>query len=227
MTKIIRVVNVQFFNGKRELLYNGPFLHLEKTISINFRSQKNNEKEKIVTIHRTTGDLLNPVTHWDFTVRRIRSIPVFDNNYTVNMFPERGVVRFIISKEIKDIIKEDVRAIGKAVLGFGKKYVSTHSNHSAAAMTMYLATVPVFTIMLIGRWYSDAFLLYVHRQVQEFTTGISSRMVLNDSYFTIPDKDANIENPRTPGAHNNFAAAAQNGSNDFQHITAPNFNLFQ
>eukprot|EP00978_Attheya_sp_CCMP212_P021308 scaffold62029_cov65-Attheya_sp.AAC.1 len=42
--------------------------------------------------------------------------------------------------------------------------IGTHSIRSAAAMAMYLAGVPVFTIMLIGRWSRDAFLHYIRRQ---------------------------------------------------------------
>ena len=40
-------------------------------------------------------------------------------------------------------------------------------------MAMYLNDVPTYTIMLVGRWSSDAFLKYIRRQVQEFTSGVS------------------------------------------------------
>ncbi len=41
---------------------------------------------------------------------------------------------------------------------------------------MYLSGVPVFSIMLIGRWSTTAFLKYIQKQVQEFLHGISSMM---------------------------------------------------
>ena len=41
---------------------------------------------------------------------------------------------------------------------------------------MYLAKEPVYTIMLVGRWSSDAFLAYIEKQIKEFTKGVSSRM---------------------------------------------------
>ena len=44
-------------------------------------------------------------------------------------------------------------------------------------MAMYLNEVPVYTIMLIGRWSSDAFLRYIRRQVQQFSAGVSARMI--------------------------------------------------
>eukprot|EP00978_Attheya_sp_CCMP212_P039694 scaffold208788_cov31-Attheya_sp.AAC.1 len=69
---------------------------------------------------------------------------------------------------------------------------------------MYLAGVPVFTIMLIGWWSSDAFLRYIRHQVQEFSAGVSSKMLLAPDYFTIPY--THHEDPRTSGNTNNFAA---------------------
>jgi hypothetical protein len=47
---------------------------------------------------------------------------------------------------------------------------------------MYLAGVPVFSIMLIGRWSSTAFLKYIRKQVQEFLQGISSKMIEVQSF---------------------------------------------
>jgi hypothetical protein len=77
-------------------------------------------------------------------------------------------------------------------------------------MAIHLAGVPVLTIMLIGRWSSDAFLRYIRRQVQEFSSGVSSRMLLTAAYFTIPDF-AGAEDPCTPGHHLNFAPRNQVG----------------
>jgi hypothetical protein len=44
-------------------------------------------------------------------------------------------------------------------------------------MAMYLAGVPIFSIMLIGRWSSLAFLTYIRKQMQEFSFSISSKMI--------------------------------------------------
>jgi hypothetical protein len=41
---------------------------------------------------------------------------------------------------------------------------------------MHMAGVPVYTIMLIGRWSSDAFLIYLRTQVMQFTQRISIGM---------------------------------------------------
>ena len=53
----------------------------------------------------------------------------------------------IKSYEVLGDIHAAVTAIGVAVLGFTAKDVGTHSNRGGFAMMMYLAGVPVFTIM--------------------------------------------------------------------------------
>ena len=49
----------------------------------------------------------------------------------------------------------------------------------------HLNYVPTYTIMLVGRWSSDAFLKYIRRQVQEFTSGVSTRMIQRGSFFNV------------------------------------------
>jgi hypothetical protein len=87
-------------------------------------------------------------------------------------------------------------SIGKDILGFSADQIGLHSARSRAAMAMHLAGVPVFTIMLLGRWSSDAFLRYIRKQVKEFSRGISSKMIQNENFFTIPT--TSNEDPRVP-----------------------------
>ena len=55
-------------------------------------------------------------------------------------------------------------------------------------MLLYLANVRTSTIMLLGWWKSDAFLLYLRRQVKEFMEGVTHQMTSQpDTFFTIPD----------------------------------------
>jgi hypothetical protein len=57
-------------------------------------------------------------------------------------------------------------AIGKDILGFSPNDFGLHSAHSGVAMAMYLAGVPVYTIMLLEHRSSDAFLCYIHKGVK-------------------------------------------------------------
>ena len=80
-----------------------------------------------------------------------------------------------------------VDSIGEDTLGFKKEDIGTHSIRSGAAMAMYLGDCPVFSIMMIGRWSSDAFLKYIRKQVEQFSHNISKRMIQNQFFRHIPD----------------------------------------
>jgi hypothetical protein len=73
--------------------------------------------------------------------------------------------------------------IGPDILGFNTDQIGLHSARSVAAMAMVLAGVPVFTVMLLGRWSSDAFLCFICKQVKEFSRGISNKMIQNEEFF--------------------------------------------
>ena len=71
-------------------------------------------------------------------------------------------------------IKFAVSGVGQDILGFTADDVGLHSVRGSLAMLMYLAKEPVYTIMLVGRWSSDAFLAYIKKQIKEFTRGVST-----------------------------------------------------
>ena len=64
---------------------------------------------------------------------------------------------------------------------------------------MYLAREKIYTIMLMGRWSSDAFLAYIEKQVKESTLGVSSRMLINDTFFNVPLASQPEESRQTNG----------------------------
>ncbi len=49
-------------------------------------------------------------------------------------------------------------------------------------MEMYHAGVPVYTIMLIGRWSSDAFLQYIRKQVEQLSQNVAKQMLTFSSF---------------------------------------------
>ena len=54
-------------------------------------------------------------------------------------------------------------------------------------MAMYLSGEPVFTIMLIGRWSSDAFLRYIRKQVQQFSRNVAKNMNKCRFFWHVPE----------------------------------------
>jgi hypothetical protein len=224
-TKLLVVRNLRFFRCRVQLNHSDPTLHLADNVSITFEYQKNDERDVTITMHRTGDSVLCPVISWSSIIRRIRAIPNTSDESPVCTYQRAdGTTGLVTSKQVLDRIRDRVRALGKDVLGFEAWEVGTHSIRSAAAMAMYLAGVPVYTIMLIGRWSSDAFLRYIRRQVQEFSAGVSRRMILSEDFFTIPET-AQREDPRSRHHHHNFSARSHIGL-DAQRLTnQPTFAL--
>ena len=71
----------------------------------------------------------------------------------------------ITSAVIRTKWRAAVQILGKGRLGFGPMEMGAHPLRSGAAMEMYLAGVSPLTTMIIGRWRSDAFLLYIQKHV--------------------------------------------------------------
>jgi hypothetical protein len=186
-TKLICIRNIRFFLGKRQLLHSDKLLHLADSVSITFEQQKRDSKNDIITHHRSKDKLLCPVKIWCKIIRRLLSYTSSNQDTPVNTFLlPTGKLHYFTGQEVLKRLRIATEAIGPDTLGFTADQIGLHSARSGAAMAMYLAGIPVFTIMLLGRWSSDAFLRYIRKQVKEFSTGVSQRMITHEDFFTIP-----------------------------------------
>ena len=213
-TKIIELGNVRFWNGKREVNHDDPNLHLAASISYKFDYQKNEQRNETITAHRTHHQLLCPVIQTAAIVRRLRATPGTTDKTPINFVHFEGATKgfHIKSSTILSRLRTAVKIIGKDTLGFTEDDIGLHSLCSGAAMSMYLQGIPVYVIMLLGRWSSDAFLRYIRRNVQEFSKGVSQKMIQCPLFFTLPTADR--EDPRAPGHRQNLQHQLNCGRND-------------
>ena len=93
----------------------------------------------------------------------------------------------ITSAHIRTKLRAAAASVGKERLGFHPDEIGCHSLCSGAAMAMKLAGVSEYTIMIIGRWKSMAFLEYLRKQVEEFSIDISDKLLDHANFFTTPD----------------------------------------
>ena len=112
-------------------------------------------------------------------------------------------------------------------LGFSGKDVGTHSIRSSLAMALYIAKLPVTTIMLLGHWSSNAFFLYIRQQIQEFSAGVSADMVSNEEFYTIPDlEECDWLDPRTRNSQSFANTISLNGPNaGTTHVKRPEMHV--
>ena len=62
-------------------------------------------------------------------------------------------------------------------------------------MAMFLSGVSEIIIQRIGRWERFAFLDYIREQVESFTFGVSTKMLKNEKFYHINEK--NLDRPPT------------------------------
>jgi hypothetical protein len=208
-TKRLRLGNLQFLRNHCVLSLDDPLLALADTIAITFEFQKNDERDETVVMHRSGDALLCSIRAWAAVLMRILAYPGTDiERCQCILYHTSGGnlgYLYLSGDHVRLRLRAAAQRIGTARLGFPPEEIGTHSIRSGAAMAMYLAGVPAFTIMLIGRWSSDAFLRYIRRQVQEFSAGVSSKMLLSDEFFAI--LGITPEDPRVSGNRNNFSGS--------------------
>ena len=208
-TKTITVKCVAFRIGHR-LLTNKTDFKTADSVSITFISQKNEEDFETVTQHKTSNNLHCPVKIWARIINRVLSLPNSSTSSPINAYwdPTSKSVNHIHSTQILASLRWAARELGKDRLGYTPEEIGCHSIRSGAAMAMYLARhpvqVPTYTIMLQGRWCSDAFLRYIRKQVKEFSIGVSEAMISKESYdfFHVANEHNNNAHD-DPRVHNN------------------------
>jgi hypothetical protein len=207
-TKLLALRNIRFFKGRHLMSHNDTLLHLADCVSITFELQKKETMNDTITQHSSSDKVLCPVKVWAKIVQRISTYPNSSKNTTVNTYvlSDNSIILFQGTELLKRL-RLAADSIGSDTLGSNE--IGLHSARSGAAMAMYLAGVPVFTIMLLGRWSSDAFLCYIRKQVKEFSRGVSNKIIQNESFFTIPS--AFNDDPRTSNHPLNHALRNTHG----------------
>ena len=224
-TKLARIRDIRFFTGNRELSYSDPLLIQAERVSWTFVDQKNDEKNVTIPHDNNNDPLMNPVRSLATTVQRILSYPGTSIDTSICTYMSAGHLHEFTQEDLLANFRANAGSIGKDKLGFEPEDIGTHSNRSAAAMAMFMDDTPVYMIMLMGRWSSDAFLKYIRRQVLEFSKGMSLRMIRNDILFTIPDQHAPQEDPRTQN-RNSFATNLSMAPSSNRQTIRPAFSLW-
>ncbi len=188
-TKLLCLFNITFFKNGQILhrLHNTKSLHTANSVAITFETQKNDRKFDNVTQWRTNHPTLCPVKQWAALVTRISSYPETTDNTPVSAVWRYNTITHVTANDVTALLRDAVKGHGEHDIRIYKNEIGTHSIRSGAAMAMYLGGVPVFAIMMIGRWSSDSFMAYIRKQIEQFTFGVSSRMLTTQHFRHVPN----------------------------------------
>ena len=225
-TDILRLRNVRFFSKGRLLSHDNPRLEYADCVSRTFERQKKDERMDTVTQMATGDATLCPVRLDAALVRRIRKYPGSSDNTPVSAVWRNSRIEHVTSEEMIEALQAAVKAIGEELLGIKAEEVGTHSIRSGSAMAMFLGECPVYTIMMIGRWSSDAFLRYIRKQVQQFSHNVSCRMLRFEMHWHVPEQKILHEDPRLHNHKDNAETRRNVGGNMSRRVKLPAFSLF-
>mmetsp|Transcript_30867 Transcript_30867/g.65030 ORF Transcript_30867/g.65030 Transcript_30867/m.65030 type:complete len:470 (+) Transcript_30867:3029-4438(+) len=227
-TDVLRLRNIRFLLNGRELDHGNSRLEFADCVAITFEWQKKDERMDTVTQMASGDALLCPVRQWAALMKRIRNYKGATDNTPVSAVWKNGRMEDVTSKMMVDALEAGVAAVGYEKLGIKKDEIGTHSIRSGAAMAMYLGECPVYTIMMIGRWSSDAFLRYIRKQVEQFSHNVSRRMLRYQYHRHIQEREPRVSH-LDPRQHNhpNNAETRRNVAGDMtRRVRLPAFSLF-
>ena len=103
--------------------------------------------------------------------------------------------------------------IGKENISFNPNEIETHPIRSAASMAMYPEKVPEYTIMLIGRCSSKAFLCSTIKNDEKCSHNISTHVIKNQYFTRIPNfqPHTSTRDPLLRNHCNNYATRCNIG----------------
>ena len=131
--------------------------------------------------------MLCPVCAAAAIVHRIQAYPGSTHDTPISAKWRCDCIDHIMSKQITNALQDIVSTIGEDSLHIATNKIDTHSIRLGAAMAMFLGGCPVFLIMMISRWLSDAFLRYIRKQVEEFNHNVSRKMRTHMFHRHIPN----------------------------------------
>jgi hypothetical protein len=113
-------------------------------------------------------------------------VPGASGSTTVNTISTDAKIGLLTSTYILNILRNTCYSFGgKATLGFDPQEIGNKLIRSGAAMALFINDISTAKIMILGRWSSDAFLVYIRPQVLELTNIMSHEMITVNSFFDI------------------------------------------
>jgi hypothetical protein len=143
-------------------------------VTITFVNEKNGNKMDTRTQQRTDDEYLCPVLRFVSIVQWIlRNVPNAGPDTKINTIHSgsQDLVTLITSDYIQDRLRHTCKTFGgEATFGLDPHKIGNKSIRSGAEMALFLQNTSSHRIMILGRWDSEAFLVYIRPKVLEWKT---------------------------------------------------------
>lgn len=223
-TRTLRLKDITFRDSQRRVLQqtHPKLCSLVKFVSVTWRDQKNGLRMDTRTQRRTHDTILCP-TRLAHAVQRVLNFVANAGPETLlcSYQPENSHQPCHLSDDFTlKLLRNTCKTFGgKTTFGFSPDEIGNRSIRSGAAMALFLKDHSVHKIMILGRWSSDAFLVYIRPQVLEWTNNMSRDMISFDSFLDIGLWDIASRTDPRQRRHSN----TMNGRNTYLQI--PDFNI--
>jgi hypothetical protein len=199
-TRIIDLDGITFRDENNCIIHHSSALLANAyQVTLTFADQSKTKNDK--RTQTNSGDpVLDPVRCLASIVKRIlATVPDACGTTTINTMCFDNDTFLLSSTYLRDQLRHSCTIMGEsATFGFDASEIGTKSLRSGAAMALFLMDYSTERIMILGRWSSNAFLVYIRPQVLERTNNMGNDMIHNDSFFDATDvPQADTDDSRT------------------------------
>ena len=220
-TKPIRKRNIVFIKDHKVLPHTSPLLAEADCVSITFEFQKRDDRDETIHQGRTNHPLHCPVKVAAAIVQAMISDGLSDDDFVYTYRTASGKKANLAASACLKYLRAFISTIDNEAYGIFPHEIGLHSLRSSSAMAMYLNGVSVCTIMLMGRWSSDAFLRYIRHQVEQFGSNVSQLMISKNTTYH------HSCSPQDLRSHNPHSAAANFGMGNGRSINRNVFSVWE
>jgi hypothetical protein len=174
--------------------------HVVEYATVTFEDQKNGIKMDSRSQRRTGDQTFCLASRLGRAVRRIVSTePGWTKDTLLCTIRLGNKNQQITNTFAKRLLRHTCQLYGgHKTFGFHPCEIGNRSIRSGAAMALFMKDHSTAKIMILGRWSSDAFLVYIRRPVLEWANNMSRDMVSFDSFLDVGLFDrAALTDPRT------------------------------
>ena len=154
-------------------------------VSLTFSDQKNGVKGEAIGHGRASHGVADPISILAAIVTRLRHQGASPDTALSAIRTSAASWRTIPATEITAALRTGTRQIGKSI-GLAPEDVSARAMRAGGAMALLLGNVDTDKIKMLGRWKSDAMMVYLHTSARPLMQRFADVMVEHGEYSQVP-----------------------------------------